>query len=301
MYLSKNVKMQSTPLDFNNLQTNFKLWLERLGYANSTIKHHIHSLNLFFSFLSDQNVFYLHQIKGIHILDYQNHTEKQAISAKTFQQRMGTLRVFDRFLEAFGYAPIITVKLKSIPDIRTTRVILSQKEIKSIYNQTDQSLQGFKDRAMLAIYYGCGLRASEGLFLQLKDIDFKSNLLQVRKSKTYKPRYVPMSQVVQEDLREYLEYARPLILKKSSDFVLIHSKGGYKEATGFNERLKRLQEKAGITKNVTLHGLRHSIATHLLENGMQLEQIRQFLGHHSLEVTQRYTHVSAEALAKVDE
>lgn len=287
--------MHGTPLNFQDLQTNFKLWLERLGYASSTIKHHIHSLNLFFSFLSGQDVFYLHQITGKHILNYQNHTEKQPISAKTFQQRLGTLRVFDRFLEAFGYAPIITVKLKSIPDIRSQRIILSQKEIKAIYTQTDQSLQGFKDRAMLAIYYGCGLRASEGLFLQLKDIDFKSNLLQVIKSKTYKPRYVPMSQAVLDDISEYLEYARPLILKKKSDYVLVHSSGGYKTSGGFNKRLKELQEKAGITKQVTLHDLRHSIATHLLENGMQLEQIRQFLGHYSLEVTQRYTHVAYEA------
>lgn len=293
--------MQGRGVQFDDLKTNFKLWLERLGYASSTIKHHIYALNLFLNFLSDQNIFYLHQIKGKHILAWQHHTEKQAISAKTFQQRLGTLRVFDRFLEAFGYAPILTVKLKSIPDIRSQRIILSQSEVKSIYNQTDQSLQGFKDRAMLAIYYGCGLRASEGLFLQLKDIDFKSNLLQVRKSKTYKPRYVPMSQAVLEDISDYLEYARPLILKKKSDFVLVHSSGGYKTSAGFNKRLKELQEKAGITKQVTLHGLRHSIATHLLENGMHLEQIRQFLGHYSLEVTQRYTHLSAEALAKVDE
>ena len=103
-----------------------------------------------------------------------------------------------------------------------------------------------------------------------------------------------MSAAVMEDLKDYLYGARPQILKEKSDTVLVHGKGQYKEAAGFNDRLKKLAEQAGIEKAISLHTLRHSIATHLLENGMKLEQIRQFLGHSSLQTTQRYTHILYE-------
>lgn len=104
-----------------------------------------------------------------------------------------------------------------------------------------------------------------------------------------------MSAGVSQDLQEWLEYGRKLI-NAESDYVLVHSRGRYKEGKGLNERLEKLTEQAGISKHITLHSLRHSIATHLLESGMELEQIRQFLGHHSLEVIQLYTHLMHEQL-----
>ena len=266
----------------------FKEWLQRLGYAKYTIKHHSKSMSLFFQLTREKGINKLADITGETILQFQAALEKQPIAAQTFQARLGSLRLFDQYLEAYGYATIITVKLKVIPHFETPKTILTQSEIKQIYEVTDNSKLGYKDRAILAIYYGCGLRASEGLNLQVKDLDFRNGLLQVGKTKTRTPRYVPMSAAVMEDLKDYLYGAR---LKVKSDIVLVHGKGKHKEATGANDRLKKLTELAGIEKNITLHGLRHSIATHLLENGMALEQIRQFLGHSSMQTTQRYTHI----------
>ena len=276
---------------FTELKEGFTEWLERLGYAKNTTYHHERSIRQFTSFLTSKGIIKLEDIAGATILEYQEHIEQQPISAKTFQHRLGSLRLFDQYLEAYGNQPIITVRLKVIPDFRTPPTILTQSEIKAIYEVTDNSKLGYKDRAILAIYYGCGLRATEGLNLQVKDIDFRSGLLQIGKTKTRIPRYVPMSAAVMEDLKDYLQGARPQILKVKSETVLVHSKGRHKEATGANGRLKKLTGLAGIDKQVTLHGLRHSIATHLLENGMELEQIRQFLGHSSLQATQRYTHI----------
>ncbi|MBS9463279.1 tyrosine-type recombinase/integrase [Flagellimonas sp. 389] len=279
---------------FTDLQNSFKLWLERLGYAKYTIKHHSKSMALFFQLTREKGINKLEDITGETILQFQAELEKQPIAAQTFQSRLGSLRLFDQYLESYGHQPIITVKLKVIPHFETPKTILTQQEIKQLYEVTDNSKLGYKDRAILAIYYGCGLRASEGLNLQVKDLDFRNGLLQVGKTKTRTPRYVPMSAAVMEDLKDYLYGARPQILKVKSDVVLVHSKGRYKEAAGFNDRLKKLTELAGIEKKISLHSLRHSIATHLLENGMPLEQIRQFLGHGSMEVTQRYTHILYE-------
>lgn len=279
---------------FTELQEGFTEWLQRLGYAKYTIKHHSKSMALFFQLTTSKGINKLEDITGETILQFQAALEKQPIAAQTFQARLGSLRLFDQYLEAYGHQPIITVKLKVIPHFETPKTILTQAEIKQLYEVTDNSKLGYKDRAILAIYYGCGLRASEGLNLQVKDIDFRNGLLQVAKTKTRTPRYVPMSAAVIEDLKDYLYGARPQILKVNSDIVLVHGKGQYKEAAGFNDRLKKLTELAGIEKQISLHGLRHSIATHLLENGMKLEQIRQFLGHSSMQTTQRYTHIMYE-------
>jgi len=255
-------------------------------------------MSLFFQLTREKGINKLEDITGETILQFQAALEKQPIAAQTFQARLGSLRLFDQYLESYGHQPIITVKLKVIPHFETPKTILTQSEIKQLYEVTDNSKLGYKDRAILAIYYGCGLRASEGLNLQVKDLDFRNGLLQVGKTKTRTPRYVPMSAAVMEDLKDYLYGARPQILKPDyregsvkRDTVLVHGKGGHADPKMFAKRIKKLAEHAGIAKKISLHGLRHSIATHLLENGMQLEQIRQFLGHSSMQTTQRYTHI----------
>lgn len=282
---------------FTELKEGFQEWLQRLGYAETTLNHHHKSITLFFQLVQSKGISKLEDITGEEILEYQDYLEQQPIATQTLQARLGSLRLFDQYLEAYGHATIITVKLKIIPSFDTPKTILTQQEIKQLYEATDNSNQGYKDRAMLAIYYGCGLRAKEGLLLQKKDLDFRSGLVQIGKTKTKTPRYVPMNTTVIEDLKDYLNSARQEILKVESDTILIHTNGEYKEAAGFNARLKQLTELAGIEKHITLHGLRHSIATHLLENGMELEQIRRFLGHSSMQTTQRYTHIMYETRA----
>ncbi|NJO00936.1 MAG: phage integrase family protein [Bacteroidia bacterium] len=164
--------------------------------------------------------------------------------------------------------------------------------MQALYAACAPTAAGQRDRAMLALYYGCGLRASEGLRLEVKDLDLDKGLLLVTKTKTYRPRYVPLSEAVRADLEAWLTYGRPRLLKGESEAVLIHTRGAYREASDFNRRLQKLLHQGGISRRVTLHGLRHSVATHLLENGMALSYIAAFLGHQSLEVTQHYTHLS---------
>lgn len=279
---------------YQQISHDFSQWLYRLGYAKSTIKGHHRKLNHFFLHLKNQQVNRLNDIDPEVITGYENQLDKLPIGSKTMGQYISTLRIFNQYLESYGHEPILKNKLRVIPHQEAGKVILSQSEVKLLYQATDQSAPGYRDRAMLALYYGCGLRAREGLQLVIKDLDFNHGLVQIGKTKTYRPRYVPMSGQVKNHLQEWLEHGREMILKRDSEIVLVHGRGQYQEATGFNARLKKLQEQAGIDKQVTLHGLRHSIATHLLENGMALEQIKQFLGHHSLEVTQRYTHILHE-------
>jgi integrase/recombinase XerD len=172
------------------------------------------------------------------------------------------------------------------------KTILSQEEIKAVYENCDSTPLGLRDRAMLSVFYGCGLRRSEGVNLDAKDFLAEKNRLYVRKGKNYKERYVPLTAEVKEDLENYLYYARPIHLKEPNQKALFLSERGNRLiGSSFLSRLNRLQDIASINKPVGLHGLRHSIATHLLENGMKLKEIALFLGHSSIESTQIYTHI----------
>lgn len=290
------MKMQGREF-YNQLHTEFKQWLTRLGYAKSSITANARRIQYFLNWLLNNKLNKLESITPEHLKQYHKHLEVKpnknggSLSSRTIQAYISTLKLFDEFLSQYNYPTIVKTRLRVTPSLESQRTILTKEEITAIYEITDQSVQGYKDRAMLAVYYGCGLRSMEGIELQLNDIDFNRGLLQVRKGKYYRQRYVPMNEKVQQDLKEWLEHARPLILKEDSKQVLVYAKGKYKEGTGFNDRLKLLAENAGIQKQISLHSLRHSIATHLLQEGMELEQIRQFLGHHSLEVTQRYVHI----------
>jgi len=150
---------------------------------------------------------------------------------------------------------------------------------------------------MLSVYYGCGLRREEGMYLNVDDINLKARLIYVQKGKGNRERYVPMSEAVREDLENYIYVAREKILsfkniKNPALFLSYRVKRMH--GNSLIERLHKLTNKAGINKETGFHTLRHSIATHLLQSGMLLENVSKFLGHTSLESTQIYTHLAHE-------
>ena len=180
------------------------------------------------------------------------------------------------------------------------REILSIEEVKELY----QVCETYKERAVLSMFYGCGLRRTEGEKLNLKDIHFRSNLLYVREGKGSKRRAVPLSEKVKEDLQNYLYKER--FIKSGNHISLSRDHGEtafITSATGrrtngnsYNKILKTILERATIKKGITLHCLRHSIATHLLESGLSIEYVRDFLGHKHLESTQIYTRIKSKQL-----
>ena len=175
---------------------------------------------------------------------------------------------------------------------------LTQQEIKTLYNCIPDTYQNrrFAERqvrqaelkAIFAVFYGCGLRRSEGWKLRIQDIDFDKKTVFVEQGKNYKDRIIPMNDNVCATLKDYVYNYRPqLKLKHNRLFNCDKSVLGLK--------LKTLQDacddEAIKAKRISLHVLRHSIATHLLQNGMSIENIALFLGHSSLDTTQIYTHL----------
>ena len=221
---------------------------------------------------------------------------KRVISMATIRNYQRSLNRFVRYLHQTNQGHLeINWELKTKEEKEIT--ILTRKQIERLYKATSDDLLGMRDRALLAIFYGCGLRRNEAEHLKLKDVLPDKNLLYVSTAKGGKSRYVPMVGKVKTDMISYITTARPMLLRKEiTNKLMIGIRGKAMKGQGMYDAIKRLQQKAEIETKVGLHSLRHTIATHLLEQGMSLEQIAKFLGHSTLESTQIYTHINDKTL-----
>ncbi len=287
---------------YKNLEYGFASWLETLGYAKSTVYGSPSYVKAFFFYLEQQEIFILTEITNQVIKDYfvylsrrKNHNKAGSLSLNSLRNNLSALRRFGKYLRETEQGNL-EVEIH-LPEGRTSKKeILTRDEISSLYQVTDETILGMRDKAMLSVYYGCGLRRNEGVNLNVKDILLERNKLIVRKGKGYKERIVPITRTIKSDLEDYLNYARPFLIERNptEESFFISRSAIRLSGNMLYERLKQLKEKAGIIKNLSLHTLRHSIATHLLQDGMKIEYVSQFLGHSSLESTQIYTHIANE-------
>lgn len=179
---------------------------------------------------------------------------------------------------------------------------LSSEDVESLLGQPDRSAPlGLRDKAMLELLYATGLRVSELVGLRLQDVNLERGFLVVV-GKGSKERAVPLGDVAAVVLREYLDAARPLLLKGAgTDALFVSSRRRQITRQMFWARIKHYVRKAGITQRVSPHTLRHSFATHLLDNGADLRAVQAMLGHSDISTTQIYTHVSRERLRHIHE
>jgi len=199
--------------------------------------------------------------------------------------------------------PCSTLKFH-YPRETAERTILDQEEIKALYKVAETA----QEKAILSMAYGCGLRVGELVSCNIEDIRLREKILIVPKGKGNKRRVVPISSGVVKDLADYYYKEREPLTKgrdynpKESAFML-NSRGGRMRKHTYNKYLKRIIERSENQtikdKQITIHNLRHSIATHLLEQGIPVEQVRLFLGHSQLETTQIYTHISKRQLKEL--
>ena len=317
--VQKNKKMQATFKNkmpktdkYQQLIYGFRSWLATLNYAESTIKSAPNQIKEYLSWMEKQGVLEVKEIteeQSKSFVEYfknrPNKKREGGISLAHINKQITIINKFFKYLKSTNQVKAKIV-LKTYKDQEQKQIlVLTKQEIKSLYKVTDQSLLGLRDKAMLAVYYGCGLRKSEGIALETSDILFEKRLLYVRKTKNRHERYVPINIKSLQDLETYMFTARPILLNDShcqkesfgvsSKALFISSKGVAMSKETLISRLNVLREKAGLEhKKFGLHTLRHSIATHLLQAGMDLENIALFLGHKSLDSTQIYTHLNHE-------
>jgi integrase/recombinase XerD len=279
------------------LESGFRSYLTIRGYSGHSIYNLPHFIREFLHWLEQKELSLealTHQYIEAYFFQLEhraNQRREGGVSRCYLHKHLQAVKLFSRYLkETEQY--FFEVDIQRHREEPASRIILTQEEIKRLYEATDQTALGLRDRAMLAIYYGCGLRRNEGVNVELEDVLLDQGLLYVKKGKKDKERYVPMSQGVMQDLKAYITLGR---IQTEERTLLLSEKGKGLQGQSHLKRLKQLLEKAGIDKPAGLHSLRHSIATHLLKEGMSLKHIAKFLGHESLESTQVYTHIAEGA------
>jgi integrase/recombinase XerD len=213
-----------------------------------------------------------------------------ALSQAMINHYVFSLKTFFSWLEQtqqISCNPISNIKFKRPQG--NPREPLSQQEIKQLF----EAAQSSKETALLHLFYSCGLRRREAENLNTSDIHFSKSLLYVREGKGAKRRAIPINEKVKIALENYYNHERTRISEKA---FMLNSINQRMRGDSYNRALKKIIERTEIDKATTLHHLRHSIATHLLENGLSIEFVRDFLGHRHLEATQVYVKVKAKQL-----
>jgi len=283
------------------LQAGFSEWLRILNFEPTSPRDMPKMLKEFLNYLELQNCKHPHEIQESHLKNYlaylherPNHKWGGGLSKNYIRKHLQVIKKFSRYLTESGQESF-AVKLRIKGKSTNIKSILSRAEITRIYDAVKDDALGMRDKAMLALYYGCGLRKNEGVNVDMRDILLEKDLVYVRKGKGHRERYVPLAGGNKTDLENYIQYARPyLVTGKKDDALLLNINGKRLSGATAYERLQKLRTEARLKKAVGLHTLRHSIASHLLHSGMKLEQIQRFLGHSSLESTQIYTHLKHE-------
>ena len=263
----------------------FEKWLLSKRYSNSTIKTYCDALRVFFTY--HKNISIQH-ITMQHIIQFNNeYIIGRGLSISYQNQFVNALKLFYLIIRNTNF--IIENIARPRREYRLPNV-LSKEEVKMLLN----ILINLKHRTMLCLLYSCGLRSGELLNLQPIHIDSKRNIILIKQSKGKKDRIVPLSSKILEMLREYYRLYKPQTYLFEGQNI-----GEKYDSRSLQLVLKQAVKKAGIQKPVTLHWLRHSYATHLLESGTDLRYIQELLGHNSSKTTEIYTHVSTKNIQHI--
>lgn len=243
------------------------------------------------------------EVERLHILHFLKFLSEQGQSARTIARHLASIRSFHQFLlreKIVSQDP--TVHMETPQFERTLPKVLSVEEVEALLSapQTNTPF-GLRDKAMLELLYATGMRVSELVQLNLADVHLTMGFVRCY-GKGRKERIVPIGRMAIEALVRYLEHGRPQLVnprKRATEALFLNHYGQRLTRQGFWKILKRLAKEAGIEKELTPHTLRHSFATHLLENGADLRAVQELLGHADISTTQMYTHVTKTRLKDV--
>ena len=264
---------------------NFSIWMKHKRYSANTISTYADAVKQFLTYYSEKDI---STLNNDDIVSYvYNHIVKQGLSFSYQNQLINAVKLFFREVEK---SEIKIEKLQRPRREHKLPNVLSKEEVKLIVEAPTNT----KHRAMLSLIYACGLRRSELLNLKSKDVDSKRHLLIIRNAKGYKDRVVPISEKLIEMLRAYYKKYKPKIWLFEGQKI-----GEQYSEESLAKVLKNALTLCNIKKPVTLHWLRHSYATHLLESGTDLRYIQELLGHKSSKTTEIYTHVSQKSIQQI--
>lgn len=286
----------------NNILMDYLHYLKvERGLSENTINSYGIDLKLFLEYLRENEIPSFKQVNKEVIVNYMQSEKNNNKANSSILRSVSSLRKFFQYLaqeKIIEKDPMLLIdtpkKKQHLPQV------LTKEEVEKLLRSpnTGQVL-GLRDRAMLELMYAAGLRISEIINLKLEDLHLTMGTLQTL-GKGHKERIVPVGDEAIKWVNRYLEEARPKLLKqKRSNYLFLNFHGNNLTRQGVWKNLKAEVRKAGIQKNITPHTLRHSFATHILENGADLRIVQELLGHADISTTQIYTHLSNKQLADI--
>jgi integrase/recombinase XerD len=270
------------------------------GLSPNTLESYSRDLRRYFHFQKGRDH---RQVVQADVRAFVSHLSAEGLASPSIARSLAAVRGFHKYLLTDGLSIIDpTVNIETPRGWQRLPRTLSGGEVETLLGQPDLATPlGLRDKAMLELLYATGLRVSELVGLRSDNLNLERGYVVVL-GKGSKERAVPMGDLAAASVRQYLERARPLLLKGGSTPALFLSiRRSQITRQMFWERIKHYVRKAGIMRNVSPHTLRHSFATHLLDNGADLRSVQAMLGHADISTTQIYTHVSRERLKQIHE
>lgn len=273
-----------------------------LGLSANTRQAYERDLRLFCKTLGFKNSDALVNVSREQITGYMTQLKEKGLAAATIARKLAAIKAFYRFMTAEGYmdanpAEVVEAGTKGIKLPR----VLSEDEVVRLLNQPDiTTAEGFRDRTMLEVLYATGMRVSELINLTLERVDLNMKYI-IAFGKGSKERILPLGSVAAEFLQQYLEKVRPKLTHADRNTNIVFLAFGGHELTRqrFWQIIRAYGRKANINKALTPHILRHSFATHLLDNGADLRSVQELLGHSDISTTQIYTHLTNKRLRDI--
>ncbi|OJG46615.1 tyrosine recombinase XerC [Enterococcus hermanniensis] len=272
------------------------------GYSEKTKDAYLRDLNDFIQFLKESGEASLLDVDHLDVRVYLAFLNDKKYSRNTISRKIASLRSFYQYLLKHGQLdenPFSYVHLKK-KQARLPRFFY-EKEIQVLFESVDGNKPlDQRNRALLEVLYGAGLRVSECANLRLSVLDFDNSVMLIH-GKGNKDRYVPLGSYAADAIQEYQQTGRQQLMDrygKEHDYLFINHHGDQITATGIEYVLNQIIKKSSLSSDIHPHMLRHTFATHLLNNGADLRTVQELLGHANLSTTQIYTHVTKESLQK---
>jgi len=268
------------------------------GLARNTLEAYGRDLSRYLGWLQGQAITRPDDITSSQVLHFLSVLKDEGLAPRSRSRALVALRTFHRFLVAerlCRHNP--TGQVAAPRNLAALPKTLAPQDVEALLaSPKGEQPLALRDRAMLEILYATGLRVSELVTLKLHDLQLDVGYLTAF-GKRSKQRIVPLGSAAVGELRHYLAVARPRFDKAgTASYVFLNRSGAGLTRQGFWKIIKRRAREAGIHRNITPHTLRHSFATHLLENGADLRAVQAMLGHADISTTQIYTHVTRERL-----
>lgn len=284
------------------MQLFFEYLTVELGLSANTRQAYERDLRLFCKMLGFKNSDALVDVNREQITGYMTQLKEKGLAAATIARKLAAIKAFYRFMTAEGYMDVNPAEVveAGTKGIKLPRV-LSEDEVVRLLNQPDiTTAEGFRDRTMLEVLYATGMRVSELINLTLERVDLNMKYI-IAFGKGSKERIVPLGSVAAGFLEKYFNEVRPKLTYENRKTNIVFLAFGGHELTRqrFWQIIRAYGRKANINKAITPHILRHSFATHLLDNGADLRSVQELLGHSDISTTQIYTHLTNKRLRDI--